>query len=130
MKVLLAEEERNEEDIEQDELALGATAAKGKEERELSGEGSASDDDDDDAYTATAAAADTSDLVDEDMNKEDDGVNGDQNEPILEHAEGESFQSAPRQVPRRRLRHRFTQWQLEELESIFQTNCILSVEAR
>ncbi|XP_028629010.1 rhox homeobox family member 1-like [Grammomys surdaster] len=122
MKVLPAEEERNEEDIGQDELALGATAAQGRGENELNEEG--------------PAAAGAAGLVDEDMNKEDGGANGGQNneqqlkEPVPEGAEGESVQPVPRQVPRRRLRHRFTQWQLEELESIFQSNCLLSVEAR
>lgn len=101
---------------------MGATAAKVRVIKELNREGPA----------AAAAAG----LVDEDVNKEDGGANGDQKneqqlkEPIPEYAEGQSVQSVPRQVPRRRLRHRFTQWQLEELESIFKANCFLSVEAR
>lgn len=121
-KVLAAEEGRKEEDLGQGEPALGAPAVKGLGEKEFDGEG--------------PAAADTEGLVDEDANKEDGGANGDQKsderlkEPMPEAAEGESAQSLPRQVPRRRLRHRFTQWQLEELESIFQANCFLSVEAR
>lgn len=100
---------------------MGATAAKVRVIKELNREG---------------PAAGTAGLVDTDVNKEDGGANGGQKneqqlkEPIPEHAEGKSVQSVPRQVPRRRLRHRFTQWQLEELESIFKANCFLSVEAR
>ncbi|GAB1302716.1 Reproductive homeobox 3C [Apodemus speciosus] len=122
-KLVPAEEVRNEEDLGQGEPALGAIAVKGLGEKEFDGEG--------------PAAADPDGLVDEDTNREDGGADGDQNsdeqlkEPMIpEAAEGESAQSVPRQVPRRRLRHRFTQWQLEELESIFQANCFLSVEAR
>lgn len=117
-----AEEERNEEDTGQEEPALGATAAEGRGDNEVNEE--------------SPAAAVAVGLVDEDMNKEDGGASRGQNneqqpkEPIPEGAEGGSVQSVPRQVPRRRLRHKFTQWQLKELESIFQTNCFFSVEAR
>lgn len=118
-----AEEGRHEEDSGQGESALGATAARGRGKGELKGE--------------SPAAAGTAGLVEEDRNKEDGGTNGGEKneqgarELIPENAEGESVQAAePRQVPRRRWRHRFTQWQLDELERIFRTNCFISLEAR
>ncbi|NP_001107629.1 reproductive homeobox 3H [Mus musculus] len=122
-KVLPAEESRNEEDGGQVESALGATAARGRGKEALNGE--------------SPAAAGTAGLVEEDRNKEDGGTKGGEKneqevrEQIPEHVEGESDQAeAPRQVPRRRLHHRFTQWQLDELERIFRMNYFLSLEAR
>ncbi|XP_003500069.1 rhox homeobox family member 2 [Cricetulus griseus] len=117
MKLLLAQEERNEE-----ESGHGEPATQGESERGLSGEG----------HSAAAASG----LVDDDMNKDGGGARAGQeseqqpNEPIPGGMDGETVQSVPRQVPRRRLHHRFTQWQLEELERIFQTNCFFSIEAR
>jgi len=120
---LPAEEGKNEEDGGQVESALGATAARGRGKEALNGE--------------SPAAAGTAGLVEEDRNKEDGGTKGGEKneqevrEQIPEHVEGESDQAeAPRQVPRRRLHHRFTQWQLDELERIFRMNYFLSLEAR
>ena len=99
------------------ESALGATAARGRGKEALNGE--------------SPAAAGTAGLVEEDRNKEDGGTKGGEKneqevrEQIPEHVEGESDQ-----VPRRRLHHRFTQWQLDELERIFRMNYFLSLEAR
>lgn len=116
-------EGRSEEDIGQGEPAWGATAAEGWEEKEFSGEG--------------PSAASAAGLVDEEMAEEDsDSESGleneqEEDEPVPEEAmEVQSEEPGPRQVPRLRLRHRFTQWQLEELERIFQTNSSLSLEAR
>ncbi|XP_042125408.1 uncharacterized protein LOC102920168 [Peromyscus maniculatus bairdii] len=122
-KVLPAKEGRNEKESGKREPGWRATAAEGEREKELSGEG---------GHTAAGAAG----LVDDDMNQEDGGAGGGQEseqqpkELIPEGMEGERVQSVPRPVPRRRLRHRFTQWQLEELERIFQTNYFISIEAR
>ncbi|XP_041909959.1 homeobox protein Mix.1-like [Arvicola amphibius] len=70
-------------------------------------------------------------------NKEDGATNGDQGseqqpkELIPDRVGGKRLPSSvPWQVPRRRLRHRFTQWQLEELERIFQANGSLGIKAR
>lgn len=118
-----AEEGRNEEDPGQSKSALGATAARGRGKEEFKGE--------------SPATAGTAGLVVKYRNKEGgDTKGGEKNEqgarePIPVHAGGESVQAAQtRKVPRRRLRHRFTQWQLDELERIFRTNCFHSVEAR
>ncbi|XP_021485964.2 rhox homeobox family member 2-like [Meriones unguiculatus] len=120
---LPAIEKRREEDIGQGEPAWGATAAEGKELKQFSGEG--------------PSAASAAGLVDEGMDQEDSDSEGcqenEQEEEELvpkEAMEGKSEEPVPRQVPRLRLRHKFTQWQLEELERIFQTNSSLSVEAR
>ncbi|XP_051034409.1 rhox homeobox family member 2 [Phodopus roborovskii] len=108
-KVLPIGEESKKEESGHGEPGWGATATQGESEKELS----------------------------DDMNKEGGGAaveghNSEQqpNELIPRVMEDERVQSVPRQVPRRRLRHRFTQWQLEELERIFQTNRFLSIEAR
>lgn len=131
-KALPAEDGRNEEESEQGQPAWGAIAAEPERERELNDE--------------SHSAAGTSGPVDDDKNKKDGDTKGDQGseqqpqELIPDPAEGERVpsvpipdvgervQSMPR--PRRRLRHRFTQWQLEELERIFQANGSLGVKAR
>nr|XP_048306398.1 homeobox protein Rhox5-like [Myodes glareolus] len=133
-KALPAEDGRNEEESGQGQPAWGAIAAEPEREKELNGE--------------SHSAAGTSGPVDDDMNKKDGDTRGDQGseqqpqELIPDRVDGERVpsvpipdggervQSMPRQVPRRRLRHRFTQWQLEELERIFQINGSLGVQAR
>lgn len=133
-KALPAEDGRNEEESGQGQPAWGAIAAEPEREKELNGE--------------SHSAAGTSGPVDDDINKKDGDTKGDQGseqqpqELIPDRVDGkrvpsvpipdggERVQSMPRQVPRRRLRHRFTQWQLEELERIFQTNGSLGVQAR
>ncbi|XP_041502564.1 homeobox protein Rhox13-like [Microtus oregoni] len=134
LKVLLAEDGRNEEESGQGQSACGAVAAERETEKESNGE--------------SHCAAGTSCPVDDDMNKDDGGTNGDHRseqqpkERIPDRVGGERvpavpipdtgprLPSVPRQVPRRRLRHRFNQWQLGELERIFQANGSLGVKAR
>ncbi|XP_049977906.1 homeobox protein Rhox13-like [Alexandromys fortis] len=128
MKALPAEDGRNEEESGQGQSACGPVAAVRETEKESNGE--------------SHSAAGTSRPVDDDMNKDDGDTNGDHgseqqpNERIPDRVGGERVpavpipDSGPRQVPRRRLRHRFNQWQLEELERIFQASGSLGVKAR
>ncbi|KAL6085730.1 hypothetical protein STEG23_032149 [Scotinomys teguina] len=110
MKVLQAEEGRNEKESGQCEPGWRTAAAEGEREKELSGE----------SHTAAGAVG----LIDDNMNKEGGGAGGYQEseqqpkEPIPGGVEGERVQSVPRQVPSLPLRHRFTRWQPEELELI------------
>lgn len=128
MKALPAEDGRNEEESGQGQSACGAVAAVRETEKESNGE--------------SHSAAGTSCPVDDDMNKDDGDTNGDHrseqqpNERIPDRVGGERVpavpipDSGPRQVPRRRQRHRFNQWQLEELERIFQASGSLGIKAR
>ncbi|XP_057616308.1 homeobox protein Rhox13-like [Chionomys nivalis] len=134
MKALPAEDGRNEEESGQGQSACGAVAAEQETEKESNGE--------------SHSAAGTSRPIDDDMNKDDGDTNGDHGseqqpkELIPDRVDGERvpavpipdggprLPSVPKQVPRRRLRHRFNQWQLEELERIFQSNGSLGFTAR